>query len=66
MRFCLWDYVTVLSHAEMLQHWSVIHYQMTFEWHSWCGSEMSIVLNGKKRANTYHDQNRTCGSPFLL
>ena len=32
------------SHAKMLLHWIVIHYQMTFEWHSRCGSETSITI----------------------
>ena len=31
-----------MSHAKMLLHWSVIHYQMTFEWHSGYGFETSI------------------------
>ena len=31
-----------MSHAKMLLHWSVIHYQMTFKRHSGHGSEMSI------------------------
>ena len=38
-----------ISHSKMLLHWSVIHYQMTFEWHSGCGRgcglEISIVSN---------------------
>ena len=46
MRFCLWEYVTA---AKMPLHWSVIHYQMTFGWHSGCGLgcglETSIVSN---------------------
>ena len=25
------------SHAKMLLHWSVIHYQISIEWHSGCG-----------------------------
>ena len=32
-----------MSHAKVLLHWSVIHYQMTFERHSGFGSETSIV-----------------------
>ena len=28
-----------MSHAKLLLHWSVIHYQMTFEWHDGCGLE---------------------------
>ena len=28
---------------KMSLHCSVIHYQITFEWHSGCGSEMSII-----------------------
>ena len=30
-----------MSHAKMSLYWSVIHYQMTFERHSGCGSETS-------------------------
>ena len=54
-----------MSHVKMWLRWSVIHYLMT-ECYFWCGSETSFVLNDRRRANTYHDQNRTCGSPFLL
>ena len=31
-----------VSHAKSSLHWSVIHYQLTFDWHSGRGSEMSI------------------------
>ena len=30
-------------------HWSFTHNQMTFEWHSGCGSETTNDLNGEKR-----------------
>ena len=33
-----------MSHAMSSLHWSDIHYQVTFEWHSGRGSETSIVL----------------------
>ena len=35
-----------MSHAYMFLvqlHWSVIHHQKTFEWHSGCGSQTSII-----------------------
>ena len=32
-----------MSHAKSSLHWSVIHNQVTFEWHSGCGSERSIL-----------------------
>ena len=31
-----------MSHAKMSLHWSVIHYQMSFEWHIECSSEAPI------------------------
>ena len=31
-----------MSHAKSSLHWSVIHYQMTFEWHTGCGLKISI------------------------
>ena len=34
-----------MSHAKLLLHWSILHYQVTFEWHSGCGLDMSITLN---------------------
>ena len=43
MLFCLWDYGT-MPHAKSLFHWSVIHYQVTFEGHSEFGWEKSIGL----------------------
>ena len=41
MLFCLWDYDT-MPYAMLLLHWSVIHYQVTFEGHSGFGWEQSI------------------------
>ena len=32
-----------MLHAKSLLHWSVIHYQVTFEWHFGCDSETSIL-----------------------
>ena len=32
-----------ISHAKLWLQWSVLHYQMTLEWHSGHGSEMSII-----------------------
>ena len=34
-----------VSHATFSFHWSVIHYQMTFEWHNWHSFEMSTDSN---------------------
>ena len=34
-----------MSHAKLL-HWSVLHNQVTFEWHSGHGLETSIDLIG--------------------
>ena len=40
----MWDFVCkTMPHAKVLLHWSVIHYRRTFEWHSGCGSETSII-----------------------
>ena len=33
-----------MSHAKLSLHWSVIHYQVAFEWHSGCGSKTSIGI----------------------
>ena len=40
MRFCLWDYISCYKSPF---HWSVIHYQVTFERHSGCGLERQYV-----------------------
>ena len=32
-----------MSHAKVLLHLSIIHYQMTFEWHSGHGTKTSIA-----------------------
>ena len=34
-----------MSQAKVSLHWSVIPYQITFEWHSECGLETSIPLD---------------------
>ena len=31
-----------MLHAKSLLHWSVKHYQITYEWPSGCGLEMSV------------------------
>ena len=36
------DFVCGTMSCAKLLHWSVIHYQMTFEWHSGRGLETSI------------------------
>ena len=36
----------------MSSHWSVIQYQMTFEWHSGCGLEISNICHGTLLVNT--------------
>ena len=48
MTFCVILYVT-MAHAKMQLHWSVMHYQMTFEWHSGCGFERFIFNFEKKK-----------------
>ena len=41
--------ITCMACAKMsLQHWSVIHYHMTFEWHSRCCSETSIIWTSER------------------
>ena len=57
---------TCLSHAKMLLHWLVNHFQMKFELHFGCGSETAIPLcfEGKyitRTVNVFPSRYLLCG-----
>ena len=54
-----------MSPAELSFHWSVIYYQMTFEWHTGHGSETSIHMNHKQGLN-YPQIDRGAKTDFML
>ena len=51
-----------MSHAKSLLHWSVIHYQLTFEGHSGCGWKKSIGLRIYQNLNSLKFARERSGS----
>ena len=56
-----------MSHAKALLHWSVIHYQVTFEWQSGRGSETSlpVYIHTGASSSSFSSVVLMCSNPSL-